>query len=65
MRIGECLRLDWDDIDLEQRIVVLNNPEKNGTPRMFKISEKLIMMLNRLPKDGNKVFGSSWRSIFN
>jgi integrase len=64
MRIGEALRLDWDDIDLEQKTVVLNNPEKNGTPRMFKISEKLVMMLNRLPRDSDRVFGSSWRSIF-
>jgi integrase len=31
---------------------------------MFKISEKLVMMLNRLPRDNGKVFGSSWRSIF-
>jgi integrase len=65
MRIGEALTLDWDDIDIEQRTIVLNNPEKNRTSRMFKISEKLGMMLNRLPGDSDKVFGSSWRSIFN
>jgi integrase len=63
MRIGECLRLDWDDIDLEQRTIVINNPEKHGNPRMFKISEKLVMMLNRIPRDSNKVFGSSWQTM--
>ena len=66
MRIGEALRLDWDDVDFETRTITLNNPEKHGTPRMFKISEKLIAMLNRLPRDSGKVFGNiSWRITFN
>ena len=52
MRIGEATRLDWDDVDFEQRTVTLNNPEKHGNPRMFSISEKLIAMMGRLPKDG-------------
>jgi len=66
MRIGEALRLDWNDVDFEKRTIVLNNPEKHGNPRMFKISEKLIAMLNRLPKDNDNVFGgSSWRIMFN
>jgi integrase len=66
MRIGEALRLDWDDVDFEKRTVVFNNPEKHGNPRMFKISEKLITMLSRLPKDSSKVFGAnSWRTMFN
>jgi integrase len=37
---------------------VLNNPEKHGNLGMFKISEKLIAMLN-IPKDSSKVFGNS------
>ncbi len=66
MRIGEALRLDWDDVDSEQRTVTLNNPEKHGNPRMFSISEKLIAMMGRLPRDSGKVFGnSSWRITFN
>jgi integrase len=65
MRIGEALRLDWDDVDFEKRTVVLNNPEKHGNPRMFKISEKLISMLNRLSRDNSKIFGTSWRTTIN
>jgi integrase len=66
MRIGEALRLDWDDVDSEQRTVTLNNPEKHGNPRMFSISEKLIAMMGRLPRDSSKAFGnSSWRIMFN
>jgi integrase len=65
MRIGEALRLDWNDVDFEKRTVVLNNPEKHGNPRTFKISEKLISMLNRLSRDNSKVFGTSWRTTIN
>jgi integrase len=66
MRIGEALRLDWNDVDFEKKTIVLNNPGKHENPRMFKISEKLIAMLSRLPKDSNKVFGhNSWNTMFN
>jgi integrase len=65
MRIGGAIRLDRDDVDFEKRTVVLNNPEKHGNPRAFKISEKLISMLNRLSRDNSKVFGTSWRTTIN
>ena len=32
---------------------------------MFKMSEKLMSMLNRLPRDNSKVFGTSWRTTIN
>ena len=51
MRIGEAKSLEWTNIDLERGIITLNNPEKNSRPRMFKISSRLVGMLNALPKD--------------
>ena len=66
MRIGEARNLDWNDVDFEKRTIVLNNPEKRGNPRMFKVSEKLMAMLNRLPRDGSKVFGDNLsQTMFN
>jgi integrase len=65
MRIGEALRLEWTDVDFERRIIILNNPEKHGNPRAFKMSEKLESMLNRLTKDSRTVFGTSWRTTIN
>jgi integrase len=65
MRIGETLRLEWTDVDFERRIIVLNNPEKHGNPRAFKMSEELMSMLNRLIKDSHTVFGTSWRTTIN
>ena len=57
MRIGEALRLDWIDVDSERNCVTVNDPEKNGTSRQIEVSNKLLAMLNRLPKKNNKVFG--------
>lgn len=58
MRIGECLSLTWSSINAEAHIITLNTPEKNSLPRIFKVSPKLIGMLQRLPKKSDKVFNS-------
>jgi len=57
MRSGEANKLEWTDIDTNNRIITLNNPEKNSNPRIFKVSSKLIDMLNALPKVSRRVFG--------
>ncbi|MEM2614186.1 MAG: site-specific integrase [Nitrososphaerota archaeon] len=55
-RAGEIYNLKWTDIDFENSIVTVV-PEKGSDPRAFKISGKLITMLNKLPRNGDKVFG--------
>jgi integrase len=63
MRCGEALRLKWKDVDLERRIITLNEPEKNSNPRIFSdLSGKLLSMLNTLPKENEKLFGTRTRS---
>ncbi len=62
IRIGEALDLQWTDIDLERRMILLNRPEKHGNARALKISDKLIAMLNRLPKVSNKVFSNKTKA---
>ena len=49
MRCGEAKRLKWTDIDFEKGIIRLNEPEKGSNPRLWKVSQKLIAMLNALP----------------
>jgi len=56
MRSGEALRLKWTDIDFKRQIIIFNEPEKHGNPRVFNISSKLIEMLNSLPKKSDRVF---------
>jgi len=59
MRAGEANKLKWVDVDLERRIITLNEPEKGGNPRMFRISHKLACMLKSLPKKNKYLFGNS------
>jgi len=56
-RSGEAWRLKWIDIDMEHGIVTYNLPEKGSNPRQFKVSQKLIAMLNMMPKTSQKVWG--------
>jgi len=57
MRCGEAKRLQWIDIDFEKNIITLNDPEKNSNPRMWRVTPKLIGMLNMLPRASQSVFG--------
>jgi integrase len=57
MRIGEALSLTWTAIDNQNKTITLNTPEKHSLPRVFKVSPKLISMIEALPKDHERVFG--------
>jgi len=54
-RRGEIFSLKWTDVDLVNRTIRIT-PEKGGEPRIFRISEKLAVMLSRLPKTSNRVW---------
>jgi len=64
MRIGEALRLKWTDLDTERTAILMNNPEKNGKPRMFRLSNKLLSMLNNMPKQSERIFTAKSVSNF-
>jgi len=55
-RLGEALELKWTDIDFERKVVRIE-PEKGSNPRIFKISDKLLGMINSLPKNSQRIFG--------
>ncbi len=63
MRSGEAKRLEWTDIDQEKRIITLNSPEKGSNPRMWRVTEILIEMLNAQPKTTTLVFNGSMRAM--
>ena len=54
-RAGELYRLEWIDIDFESRTVSLT-AEKGSNPRIFKMSNKLLTMLNGIQKKDQKIF---------
>jgi len=63
MRIGEAWKLEWIDVDAEN-CTIKCKAEKHGNPRMFKVSAKLIAMVNNLPKKSQRVFGTESLSGF-
>jgi integrase len=54
-RCGEAWALEWTDIN--GNILTINVPEKDSLPRQLKISEKLVSMLQSLPKKDKRIFG--------
>ena len=58
MRSGEAKRLHWTDIDSEKHLIRLDEPEKGSNPRIWKVTAKLIAMLNNLPRKAARVFGN-------
>ena len=54
-RSGEVWRLRWTD--LNGNILTLNEPEKGSNPRQFKISDKLVALINKLPRNDKRIFG--------
>ena len=56
-RAGEIFNLKWIDIDTEAKTVRIT-PEKGSNPRSLKISNKLVSMLNSLPKKGENIFSN-------
>jgi integrase len=56
-RCGEVWKLKWTD--LNGNILTINNPEKNSLPRQLKISDRLVTMLQSLPKKDKRIFGPS------
>lgn len=62
-RAGELFSLRWIDIDFESKRVNIT-PEKGGDPRVLKVSDKLLGMLNGLVKTNEHVF-SHYKSLAN
>lgn len=54
-RCGEAWKLKWTD--LNGNILTINDPEKNSLPRQLKVSDKLVSMLQSLPKKDKRIFG--------
>jgi integrase len=60
---GEALKLRWIDIDRPNNIITINGTVKGHRPRQLQVSNKLIAMLNALPKTSELVFPEIYRNI--
>lgn len=57
----EILRLKWKDI--KDNIITINNPVKGHLPGQAEVSQRLIAMLNALPKKDKIVFPMTYRTV--
>jgi integrase len=62
MRCGEAIRLKWTDVDFGRQLVKIT-PEKGSNPRILPISEKLLGMLNNLPRKNARIFPVTLTSL--
>jgi len=58
IRCGEACQLQMKDTDLIDGAIIVT-PEKGSNSRKLKISNKLIAMINELPKISNTVFATN------
>ncbi|MBN1829566.1 MAG: site-specific integrase, partial [Deltaproteobacteria bacterium] len=62
MRRAELLWLEWDDVDLEHRQIVVQGKEswntKTGKFRVVGMAHKIVSLLQQMPRNGRFVFGS-------
>jgi integrase len=63
-RIGELLNLKWTDLDTVRKLVTIT-AEKGSNSRILPISDKLISMLNRIPKTELRIFPIERKSAIN
>lgn len=62
-RIGEAVQIEWTDVDFTRHQVAINHPEKGSLPRTLPISDRLIDMLNRLPRKRKTLFSTNKNSL--
>jgi integrase/recombinase XerD len=63
MRVGEILRLKWTDIQPEQSLIMINDPEKGSAAGAYKVSAQLISRIMALPKTSERIFPTTVNSI--
>ncbi len=57
MRRGEVNNLKWTDIDFERKTVTVT-PSKGSNPRILPLSDKIVGMLQTIPKKTDRIFSS-------
>jgi integrase/recombinase XerD len=62
IRTDELMKLQWTDINTERKTINIT-PSKRSNPRILPISDKLIALLNKNPRDQQKTFTMSKHSL--
>ena len=63
-RAGEATKLQWTDVNSQNKTISINDPEKGSKSRTVKVSAKTIAMTNAMPKKyGNYIFNPRVETI--
>jgi integrase len=58
IRISEAVKLKWTDLSTEQKTLNIT-PAKGSNPRLLRISDKLLNMLNQLSRTRETIFSTN------
>ena len=61
---GEALRIEWIDIGEKEQTIKINHPVKGHDSGTMPVSAKLLSMISALPHKNERVFPSSYHSIY-
>ncbi len=60
VRVGEALQIDWSQVDLQRRLIRLEDEQtKNDEPRIVPLPSILVMMLKEIEPKVGKVFDAT------
>jgi hypothetical protein len=60
---GEVLRIKWLDVDTNNKAISIRYPVKNHLPRTLQVSNRLLAMIDALPKKDDRVFPTSYANM--
>jgi integrase/rubredoxin len=60
---GEVLRIKWLDVDTNNKAISIRYPVKNHLPRTLQVSNRLLAMIEALPKKDDRVFATSYANM--
>jgi integrase len=60
---GEVLRIKWLDVDTNNKQISIRYPVKNHLPRTLQVSNRLLAMIDALPRKDDRVFPISYANI--
>jgi integrase len=58
---SEALRIEWTDIS--GNVISINHPVKGHSPRQLEVSNKLLAMINALPRKSDHIFNTNYANI--
>jgi len=60
---GEVLRIKWLDVDTNNKAISIRYPVKNHLPRTLNVSNRLLAMIEALPKKDDRVFPTTYANM--